>query len=264
MTKKEVTMAQKFSEKTLQTARNLRLIDDTLFRLVGARPEVCQEILRILLDDNDLEVIRAVPQDTIVSLYREVTLDVLCKAKDGRLLNVEVQKGNQNDDVRRCRFHLSTVTANRTPKGTDFWNIPDVIILYITEYDALGNGQSVTCTEMCQMVDGKYKPVNDGAKIYYANPVGKDNSNKKELLDLFLQRDVFDNKKFPNLSNAMKYFKEEGGVNVVCTLVEEYAKEYAEEYAKEFAKYLIQKGIDTEEIAEVTHLSIAEVEVLRN
>ncbi|MGN0494953.1 MAG: PD-(D/E)XK nuclease family transposase [Lachnospiraceae bacterium] len=261
-------MEEKFSKETLETAKGLRLIDDTLFRLIGARPEVCQEILRTLLDDAELIVLDVRPQETIVSLHREISLDVLCKTKDGRLINVEVQKGNRNDDIRRCRFHLSSVTANRTPKGTDFADIPDVVIVYITEYDALGNGQSVTCSEMCQMVDGKYVPVNDGAKIYYANPVGKDNSDKRELLNLFLQKDSFENQKFPELSQAMKYFKEdERGVQVVCTLVEDYAKKVAEKAEKEmaikYARCLISLNKDTEEIAKETHLSEEEVEELR-
>lgn len=104
----------------------------------------------------------------------------------------------------------------------------------------------LSITEMCQIVDGKYIPVNDGAKIYYENPVGKDNFDKKELLDLFLQRDVFNSKKFPNLSNEIKYFK--------------YVEERAKEREKEFAKYFILEGKDTE----VTHLSIEEVETLRD
>ena len=56
-----------FSKETLETARNLRLIDDALFRLVGARKEVCQEILQTLLDDKELVVLQATPQETITS-----------------------------------------------------------------------------------------------------------------------------------------------------------------------------------------------------
>ena len=83
---------EKFQQNVLETCQNLRLIDDTLFRLIGERPEVCQEILRTILDDKELEVISSKAQETMVSLYREVVLDVLCKSKDGKLFNVEVQK----------------------------------------------------------------------------------------------------------------------------------------------------------------------------
>ncbi len=260
---------KQYSKETLETANELRLIDDALFRLVAARKEACQEIIRTLLGDDKLEVIQTTPQETVTSLYREVSLDALCRLEDGRLVNIEVQKGTQNDDVRRCRFHLSTITANKTPKGTDFKNVPDVAVLYITEYDALKNGQSVTCSEMCQCVDGKYVPVNDGAKIYYANTVVNDNTDKAELLALFLKRDAFVDSRFPNLSEAMRYFKEdEKGLIEVCNIVEEYAKSYAEEQireqAREFAIYLIHDGKDLYEVSKATHLSIEEIEELCN
>ena len=263
----------KFSRKTLETAKGLRLIDDALFRLVGANTEVCEEILRTLLDDEELIVLQATPQETMTSLHREITLDVLCRLADGKIIDIEVQKGEENDDIRRCRFHLSSITANKTPKGTDFKDVPDVIIIYITEYDALGNGKAVTCSEMYQELNGRYIPLNDGAKVYYANTVVNDNTDKSELLELFLKKDSFDSKKFPKLSRAMKYFKEdEKGVGKVCNLVEEYAKEYAKKFedsqkekkdqAEGFARYLIQEGKDVTEIAFVTHLTEEEVKEL--
>ena len=267
----------KFSRKTLETAKGLRLIDDALFRLVGANTEVCEEILRTLLDDEELIVLQATPQETMTSLHREITLDVLCRLADGKIIDIEVQKGEENDDIRRCRFHLSSITANKTPTGTDFKDVPDVIIIYITEYDALGNGKAVTCSEMYQELNGRYIPLNDGAKVYYANTVVNDNTDKSELLELFLKKDSFDSKKFPKLSRAMKYFKEdEKGVGKVCNLVEVYAKEFAKEYALKFedsqkekkdqaegfARYLIQEGKDVTEIAFVTHLTEEEVKEL--
>ena len=58
----------KFSRKTLETAKELRLIDDALFRLVGANTEVCEEILRTLRDDEELTVLQATPQETMTSI----------------------------------------------------------------------------------------------------------------------------------------------------------------------------------------------------
>lgn len=256
---------ERFSKDTLETAKKLRLIDDALFRLVGTRTEVCQEILRTLLDDKELVVLQATPQERITSLHREITLDVLCRLGDGKIINIEVQKGEQNDDEKRCRFHLASITANKTPKGTEFKDVPDVSIVYITEYDALGNGQSVTCSEMCQMVDNNYVPVNDGARIYYANTVVKDNTDKSELLELFLMQDSFDNSKFPNLSQAIKYFKEdEKGVSEVCTLVENYAKNYAKEQMIEVAKSMIEEGMSNDVIQRITHFTEEEIENFRD
>ena len=48
-----------YSKATRETAENLRIIDDAMFRLVAERKEVCQEILRTLLDRPQLKVISA-------------------------------------------------------------------------------------------------------------------------------------------------------------------------------------------------------------
>ena len=76
-----------------------------------------------------------------------------------------------------------------------------------------------------------YVPVDDGEDIFFVNTVFKDGSDKSELLQLFLRRDAFENVKFPELSKAVKYFKEsEGGLVEMCKTVEDYARNYAEDY----------------------------------
>lgn len=55
-----------------------------MFRLVAERKEVCQEILRTLLDRPQLTVVRVTPQCVIISLHREIVLDVLCILEDGK------------------------------------------------------------------------------------------------------------------------------------------------------------------------------------
>ena len=110
----------------------------------------------------------------------------------------------------------------------------------------------------------------------YANTVCHDNTEKSELLNLFLEKKAFQNDKFPKLSQAMQYFKEDrNGVSKVCTLVEEYAKDYAKKFANEYAdeqvkkeriecaKALIEMGLTNESISVATHLTEEEVEALR-
>jgi len=217
-----------------ERARNLRVIDDELFRLVAGKQDVCQEILRTLLDDPGLIVAAVVPQYTIVSFNREITLDAFCRSSDGKYFNVEMQKGNRNDDVRRTRFHASSITASRMPKGAGFKDVPDVTVLYITEYDALDNHQTVTVSKRCSLNHGIYTPVNDGEAIVYANTAVKDGTPHTELLQLLLRKDSFDSTKFQALSDAVKYFKDtEKGREIVCKSIEEYGDTREQEGRKE-------------------------------
>ena len=118
--------------------------------------------------------------------------------QDGRYCNVEVQKGNSNDDIRRTRFHAAALTAKYTPKGADFKNVPDV---YISEYDVLKNNQTVTHVTRCMKNDESYVPVKDGEDIIFANTCVNDGSDKSELLQLMLNKEAFYNDKFPQIRN---------------------------------------------------------------
>ena len=217
---------KEYSKEIKETAANLRIIDDALFRLMGEKPGVCEEILRTLLDMPHLQVVKVSVQSVVQSFQREITLDALCMTQDGRYCNVEVQKGNSNDDIRRTRFHAAALTAKYTPKGADFKNVPDVTIVYISEYDVLKNNQTVTHVTRCMKNDESYVPVKDGEDIIFANTCVNDGSDKSELLQLMLNKEAFYNDKFPQISNAISYFKEtEGGQSEMCKIVEDYAKE---------------------------------------
>lgn len=154
-----------------------------------------------------------------------------------------MQKGNSNDDIRRTRFHAAALTAKYTPKGADFKNVPDVTIVYISEYDVLKNNQTVTHVTRCMKNDESYVPVKDGEDIIFANTCVNDGSDKSELLQLMLNKEAFYNDKFPQISNAISYFKEtEGGQSEMCKIVEDYAKEYA--------KNSIQEAIEAKKLAD--------------
>lgn len=233
-----------YSKATLETASGLRIIDDSLWRLVVAKQNVCQEILRTLLDMPKLKVVKVNVQEVIQSLHREITIDALCILDDGSICNIEMQKGDGNDDIKRTRFHASSITAKHTPKGTDFENIPNVTILYITQYDALKNNRTITHVSRCMNTkSGKYVPINDGEDIVFANTEVKENSDKSELLQLMLRKDAFYNDKFPATSKAVNYFKNtKGGMSKVCKSVELYAENYAKKYAEEVAKESFNNG----------------------
>ena len=216
-----------YSKETQEKAKELRIIDDALFRLIAEREGVCQEILRTLLED-ELEVISVTVQATMPSLERSVILDVLCKLSDGTLCNIEMQKADRDNDIKRVRFHASIITANKTPKGKDFKDIPTVKILYITEYDALENGQTLTHVSRCQNINGVYASLDDGEDIVFANTEVKDGTKQTELLQLFLRKDSFQNEDYPKLSDAMHHFKDtEEGLNEMCASIESYATDKA-------------------------------------
>lgn len=241
-----------YSQILKETADELRLIDDVLFRLVASRKAVCQELLRTFLDDAGLEVESVTVQKNLPSLHRGVVLDALCTLSDGRISNIEVQKAGGNDDIRRTRFHAASVTTNCTPKGTLFQDIPDVSIIYITEYDALNNQQAFTEIRRYQKIRGEILPVEDGERIYLANTVVKDGSKYSELLSLFEERKIFFDSRFKELSGAVQYYKNtEKGRDEVSTTLAEFVEEQKEQGRLEGSIFtLYELGYTISEIAE--------------
>lgn len=248
---------EQYSKVVRETADNLRIIDDALFRLIAEREGVCQEILRTLLDMPRLTVVKVTAQSVVKSLHREITLDALCILENGEYVNIEMQKGSGNDDVVRTRYHAAALTSTYTPKGTDFADIPQVTILYITEYDALNTHKAVTHVKRCMETEEGFVPVSDKEDIFFANTEIKEDTEKSKLLQLFLRKDAFDDAQFPEISKAVKYFKEtEGGLYEMCKTVEDYAMNYAMDYAKnvksegriEAIRNMIELGLKKDQI----------------
>ena len=98
-----------------KAVKKLRLIDDVLFQKLAEDKLVVQEMLRIILEDPSLEVIAVTPQNSIQNLFgRSVRLDALCDLSGVGKCNIEVQKADNDDHLKRVRYHASCITANIT------------------------------------------------------------------------------------------------------------------------------------------------------
>lgn len=193
----------------------LRPIDDILFNLIYQDKAACQELLRVCYEDDTLEVISVTAQDSIANLRgRGVRLDVRCRAKDGSIRNVEVQRSHSDDDLRRIRYNASVITAGYTPKGTHFRDIPDVYVLYISEYDPFGKGK--TYYDIVSAALQTKEVVNDGLHRRMINAKVDDGSRIARLMRRFMQPDFADDE-FPEISKQVSYFKHtEKGVSTMC------------------------------------------------
>lgn len=208
--------------------QKLRPIDDVFFEKLIEDKGVCEEILRVILKDPKLEVLSVTPQSSIKNLWgRSVRLDAFCKLQDGGFCNIEVQKSDNDDHVRRVRYNAACITSNNTKAGSNFLQVPNVTMIYISAFDVFGNGKTIYhCATVCEETD---EVVDNGLREIYVNTAINDGSTIAELMDCFKQTNV-NNKKFPMLSQKVWYFKnDEGGVNTMCKVMEDYAKEQVNE-----------------------------------
>ena len=118
---KELRNMNNVSITPYEQIQKLRAIDDIMFQMLAESEKVCQEILRVILDDPKLIVQKVTPQASIANILgRSVRLDALCTLGDGTICNIEVQKKNDNDDLRRVRYNASSIVSNFSKKVVSF------------------------------------------------------------------------------------------------------------------------------------------------
>ena len=96
-------------------------------------------------------------------------------------------------------------------------------MVYISTFDIFKKGRTIYHCKT--VIEETNDAVDNGLTEVYVNTAVNDGSTIAELMECFMQEQV-DNKKFPLLSNRVWYYKnEEGGMNTMCKIVEDYANE---------------------------------------
>jgi hypothetical protein len=249
-----------FEEQKAFLAR-MNVIDDQFFQKVVEDREVCEEILRILLQKPDLHVVDYQAQRHLRNIgAHSVILDLLCQDDTGALFNVEVQKADNDDHQKRMRFNISNIDTTFVEKGIDYKDLPDVFAIFLSQFDLFQENR--TTYHVHRAITETGTRVENGIHEIYINTAIDDGTAIAALMQFFLHS-VGDNPLFPKLTKRVHYFKEEQkGVAAMTNVFEEYAEERAKERVKEAQKEfherekitalkLLKKGMSIETIAEV-------------
>ena len=214
--------------RTMEFVQKLRPIDNAFFPVLGQDPGVMEEILRVILNDNTLTVEKVIAEYTLPNLSgRGVRLDSFCETGDGHRINVEVQKADDDDHIRRCRYNAAGMTWKEAEKGTRFKDLPDVCVVYITEHDFLRGGRTVYHVDKILRENGSL--IDDGSSVIYVNTAVNDGSAISDLMRCFMQKTVND-PRFPRLSERVHQYKNtEKGAAEMCEELERYIDEITEE-----------------------------------
>ena len=193
--------------------RGLNPIDDLMFRKMAEHKEFCEEILRVILGDYELVVTDNMQQFDIKNLQgRSVVLDAKCITGDGRYINIEVQKANDDNHLKRVRYNASVLTANVTEAGKQFEFVPDICIIFISAFDLFkGN---LPLYHVVKTVKETGQVIEDGLTEIYVNAAVDDGSKLAKLMKVFTKNDVYDEADFPVTSEIKARFKKDKGGTV--------------------------------------------------
>lgn len=216
---KKLSLSEKF-----ERVRDLRPIDDVFFEVLASDKAVCQEILQTILEDKKLVVEDVIVQSSKRNLYgRSVRFDAVCTLGNGSKVNIEVQRSNNDNHLKRARFNAASITVKESNTQDAFNDILDLYIVYISEFDFLkGN---LTTYHIDKVIRENSLVVDDGLHEIFVNTTIDDGSDIAELMSCFTKKEV-NNPKFPNLTRRVTELKStEGGASAMCEVMEKYIAE---------------------------------------
>ncbi len=253
------------NEQKIAKVRDFRPIDDVFFEVLARNPGVCQEMLRTIMEDENLVVTDVITQSDERNLYgRSVRLDALCVLGSGSRVNVEVQRSDNDNHLRRARFNASSITVKDSEPGMSFAEVIELYIVYISEFDFLKGSRTIYHVEKVLKETGEI--IDDGLHEIFVNTVIDDGTDIAELMSCFTKKEV-KNPKFPMLSSEVKRLKEtEGGVRAVCEVMQRYENMAVKEERMGKIRKMIQKGYSKKDILDLdyTEEEYAEAEQLNN
>ena len=235
-------------QEKVKRVQEFRLIDDVFFEVFAEDIPACQEIIRTILEDPELIVHDVIVQSSRRNLYgRSVRLDALCSLGDGTKCNIEVQRSDRDDHLKRARFNASSITVRESGPGERFEDILELYIIYISEFDFLKGG--LTTYHIDKVIRENGEVVDDGLHEIFVNTAVDDGSSIAGLMSCFTRKEVT-NREFPAVTRRFQELKSEGGAGAVCEIMEKYLKEAEKngEKAGEKAERIkaIQNMIDLE------------------
>ena len=249
-------------ERRLKDLEQLTLLSDVFMSVVLSDRNACQHVIRILMDDPGIELVSVRTQYVISKVISHgARLDVLAEDKKGVICHLEIEGADVADHARRTRFYGSVTDGEFLRKGRDYSELPERYIFYISRKDIWKNGYTVYEEEKRFRQTGKKH--NDGSHLIYVNAEIDDGSRIAKLMKYFKTADPFDDSE-GELSKRVRFLKtEEGGIEIMCEIMERIREEGRESGMKESHKKtawnLEKMGMPLDSIAKVVEEDISVV-----
>ncbi|MBU5430326.1 Rpn family recombination-promoting nuclease/putative transposase [Kineothrix sp. MSJ-39] len=223
-------MDQKKTRKTekrqLEIVRQLRPIDDCFFEVMMEDPDACEELLQVVLENPLLRIKKeTVSGQKSIRIIgkRSIRVDAYAEGNEDTVFNIEIQRADNENHVKRVRYNASVITVNRSEPGDLFEQVQELFVIYIADFDVLHNGRTISHAEMTCIETGV--ALNDGLHEIFVTTVGKDNSKIARLMKEYKNPDM-NNPEFPKQSKRVQEMKHDSEeVEKMCKLVEDYKLE---------------------------------------
>ncbi|MBQ4069579.1 MAG: PD-(D/E)XK nuclease family transposase [Lachnospiraceae bacterium] len=240
--------------------------DNTLFAVAFEDKAPCQELIRIVTGDESLVVIDNKTQYTIRNVENHsVTLDLIVKDSRGKKYAIELQKKDERNAEKRIRYNNSLYDTLLLDKGVDYCELPTVISIFVSKFDVHKTGLPIYHIKMT--IEETGQTYDEGRQIIFVNSCNDNGSKIARLMNEFSNKERISSE-FTHISERVRSLKEElGGEVIMREKMEALAKEYAEYVVAEndidYVRKMLKKGYPIAEIAEISPLSLEEIEKMK-
>lgn len=199
-----------YEQKKTRVAQ-FNLTSDIFFSKVIENKAACQELINILT--GQALIIKDIqPQYSIRHLEsHSVVLDVLAESRHGKLINIEMQTGENENHLKRSRYHQACIDVSMLEKGHPFEDLPELYSIFITAKDFFKCGKGIYHVDRV-LREGNLT-IDNGIREIYVNLQGKvKNPVLRALLSYIKNTDAdYENEYFPNLIKRVQFYKKKGG-----------------------------------------------------
>lgn len=217
---------RKTEERQLEIVRQLRPIDDCFFEVMMEDPDACEELLQVVLENPLLRIKKeTVSGQKSIRIIgkRSIRVDAYAEGNEHTVFNIEIQRADNENHVKRVRYNASVITVNRSEPGDLFEQVQELFVIYIADFDVLRNGRTISHAEMTCVETGV--ALNDGLHEIFVTTIGKDNNKIARLMREYKNPDM-NNPEFPKQSKRVQEMKHDSKeAEKMCKLVEDYKLE---------------------------------------
>lgn len=250
-------MKKNKEKRVRKPLKDLTLLDRFLFDTAMSVPEICHNILSIILDDPHLPKIHySITEKSQEPFYdsRAVRLDLLAFDENDVVYDAEAQKKNtgRRNLKRRSRLYQSHIDVNlMEPGDLNFGRMNDVYIIFIAPFDLFGEKKYMYTFRMtCDEVPGM--ALNGGAVRIFLNTHGEnDDEVSEELVEFlhFVEETPDDDKEIKNervreLADQIDHLKSSQEVGVRYMRLWEEMEELKQEAIAEGKELGIEMGCE--------------------
>ena len=207
-------------------------------------------------------------------------MDVYLK-DENKVINVEMQTSNHGDLPRRARYYQAAADIDTTPKGSEYSDLKQNYVVFICTFDPFLQGKPIYNFQNYCIIYGIPIPLEDGTEKIFLNTAAKDTTSLDGELRLFydyikgkVAQTAF-TKELDATISQMKQEKEERNMYLTYSsrMMECRRDGYEEgisigleqgayQNKLETARKLISRSYSPEEIADVSGLTIYQVQSL--